>query len=632
MRKYAYTLLTLIITIAITLSMIPTRSVSAYTEGVIDAMGYEFEYKFSDSYFAQPSSEYLNPLADVSLIASMTSCDEETAHTFYGALGFKAFEFNQGFKDTDYSDKIGLVAASKDIKINGETCSLVVLNVRGVNYGIEWADNFNVGDSGNHLGFDTNAQRAYEFLKSYIDDNGLSNKHVKVWIHGYSRGGAISYMTTKLVFDSGLIKDQNDLYCYTFNAPNGVIDTWDDCTCVFNIVNDMDIVQRTAPSIWGFHKYGKIITLGDPKTVNSIPNPDLSGDVMLYPAEDFYVRKMDLKAAFDDGGIFASKNDVQYDVMTFYDKFFQFISDDTIDDVVNDKRAWDGLDEIPAVKDRETYFKHYQTGIMYLFEISFSGGNSESGGILDFSSFLADFISECYDTDQLYPKTISDIKDSIESRDPSFKIDEARLRSFIILLGKLFRNDSGAMSPLGMAFADFTMMATFLGNLNYIVRGHYYDVLLAWIRNNDQQEYYEIDVDFMDLSSDDIKLSGESIKKPGSSYEISCEFDDEAYVFLGWYDANGKLITEDPTYSFPAYQNESFKASFEEIVPEEPEETSSDSVDSDDKEENEVDRSDKREKSSDTDYTVPIIIGIVGAFVLGGATGATLILLKRKRK
>lgn len=632
MKKFTYTSFALIIMIALILSLIPAKPLNAYSEGIADVMGYQFEYKYSDSYFAQASDQYLNPLADISLISCLASCDEETAKTYYGELGFRDITFNEGFKDTDHSDKIGLVAARKDIRINGEDVALVMLNVRGVNYGIEWADNFNVGDSGNHEGFSNNSRRAVEFITNYVEDQRLENKPLKIWICGYSRGGAISYMTAKGIVDTGLIKDQNDLYVYTFSAPNGVIDEWEGCTCVYNIVNDMDIIQRTAPAQWGFHKYGTVITLGDPSKVNSIPNPDLTGDEMLYPAEDFYVRKMDLTNVLDSTSIFSSKSATQYDVMTFYDKFFEFISDDSIYDVVNDKRAWSGLEAIPAVKDRETYYKYYQTGIMYLFELSFSKGTSSDTGFLDISSFLTDFIAECYDTDQLYPKTIEDIKQNLTSRDPSFKIDEERLLSFIRLLGKLFRNDSGAISPVGMAFSEFTIMSTFLGNLNYIVRGHFYDVLLAWVRNNDQQQYHEIDVDFMDHESlEGITLSGESINKPGKTFEISCDYDKDEYVFNGWYDADGKLITTEEDYSFPTHENEVFLASFERIEPEEPEETEDSEEPSSSKDEKGSRK--KKNRSSDSDNTLPIVLGIAGSVVLiAGSTAVALILIKRKKK
>lgn len=612
------------------------QNVNAAITGIFDASGMRVEYYYSDSLFAQDSSSYSTPLADISLIASVATESKSTAESFYGGLGFSDIEFNDGYDNTTDSDKIGVMVASKKININGTEKDLVVMGVRGINYGIEWADNFNVGKTGNHQGFDNNSKRAFEFIKSYIDNHSIDKENVKIWIQGYSRAGAISYMSARYIVEEKLVKSQNDLYVYTFNAPSGVQDEWD-CTCIYNLVNCMDVVNRTAPSKWGFKKYGKIVYLGDPAKVMSLKNPNVDTQDPLY-YEDFTVRKLDLQSALGQGGIFGGVADNQYNVIKFYSDFYDFMSDDSLPDSVNKAREKHGLDPIPAISDRETYVDYYQDSFMYFFELTYSGAiDTESSAMGAFGTlFGADtmttFLTECFEEDQMYVETIAAINSSIIlEENSSFQLDDTKLLSLLRLVGKAFRTDSGASSMLGMAFAECEKMSTLLGNVMYIASAHFPTVVLAWIRYDDSDPYYETNVEFRnELNGDLPTITGESVMKKNFLSIVNCEYDEDKWIFNGWYDKSGNLLSSDPYYSFTVTKDITVYADFEPA----PEPTVVETEVINETEESalvEKKEKGKKKSSSSNNFVIPIIIASLGCAALAAGIGAAVFVIKRKK-
>ena len=598
------------------------QDVNAAVTGVFEASGMCVEYYYSDSLFAQDSSSYSTPLADISLIASVATESKETAQKFYGELGFSNIEFNAGYDNTTDSDKIGVMVASKKISINGTVKDLVVMGVRGVNYGIEWADNFNVGKEGNHQGFYTNSKRAFDFIDQYIDKHSIDTSNTKIWVQGYSRAGAISYMSARSIVEQGLVKSQNDLYVYT---------------CIYNLVNCMDVVNRTAPSKWGFKKYGKIVYLGDPSKVMSLTNPNINTTEPLY-SEDFTVRKLDLQAALGQGSIFGGVADDQYNIIKFYGKFYDFMSDDTLPDSVNKDRQKHGLEPIPAISDRATYVDYYQDAFMYFFELAYSGAiDTEASAFGAFSTLLGPdtmtiFLSECFEEDQTYVETIDSIKSSVTiNSDSGFQMDDTKLVSLLRLVGKAFRTDSGASSMIGLAFADCEMMSTLLGNIMYIASAHFYDVVLAWIRYDDGDPYYETNVEFKsELSGDIPTITGESVLKKNFLSVVNCDYDEDKWIFNGWYDENGELLSSDPYYSFTVTKDVNIYADFEPV----PEPTVADIEETSETTESQSAESKKEKKkksSSSKSMILPICIAVLGCAALAGGIAAVLVFAKRKK-
>ena len=102
----------------------------------------------------------------------------------------------------------------------------------------------------------------------------------------------------------------------------------------------------------------------------SLKNPNIDTTEPLY-YDDFTVRKLDLQAAIGQGDIFAGVSDNQYNIIKFYANFYEFMSNDSLPDSVNDSREKHGLEPIPAISDRETYVDYYQDAFMYFFELPY---------------------------------------------------------------------------------------------------------------------------------------------------------------------------------------------------------------------------------------------------------------------
>ena len=134
---------------------------------------------------------------------------------------------------------------------------VIIAVVRGMDYGDEWCDNFNVGDTGDHAGFSRAASVVEDALIKYVDDN-KSEEDVKIMICGYSRAGAVSnILASKLLSKDIKITQDNNLYTYTFEAPKGLLKEnairYDN---VFNIIIDGDFITNILPDAYGFARCG----------------------------------------------------------------------------------------------------------------------------------------------------------------------------------------------------------------------------------------------------------------------------------------------------------------------------------------------------------------------------------------
>ena len=96
---------------------------------------------------------------------------------------------------------------------------LIVVAPRNYNYMTEWLSNFNVGTTGDHAGFTESANLIFSRLNQYLSTRNLTN--YKLWIVGYSRGGAVVDLVAKKINEnlSNYDMEANDFYAYTFGAP-----------------------------------------------------------------------------------------------------------------------------------------------------------------------------------------------------------------------------------------------------------------------------------------------------------------------------------------------------------------------------------------------------------------------------
>ena len=173
--------------------------------------------------------------------------------------GFTDIDANRYVTEGPTTDSIGVNMASKQL---GEY-TLLAVAVRGHNYKSEWSSNFKVGASGDHQGFAEARDQVLAYIREYIAAYGVTGK-IKLWLTGYSRSAVTANLVGGAIdqgFDFGenVSFDLNDLYCYTFEAPQGTSDR----SCrnevyynIHNIINLNDIVPLISLSAWGHSRYG----------------------------------------------------------------------------------------------------------------------------------------------------------------------------------------------------------------------------------------------------------------------------------------------------------------------------------------------------------------------------------------
>ncbi|MBR3353022.1 hypothetical protein IKG49_00250 [Candidatus Saccharibacteria bacterium] len=234
-------------------------------ETVWDALDSIDTINYSDSYFSVPSPGDHPELRAVSYALALAGFENEAdgypsdssisnpkLQHFLDQLGFGNYQKWDTNSDED-GHSMGTTIAQKALP-NGQT--LIVVAPRNYNYMTEWLSNFNVGTSGDHAGFSESAGYIKDRLDEYINTNHLSN--YKIWMVGYSRGGAVVDLAVKMInenlSDYDMVAD--DFYAYTFGAPRASI-TEPGYTNIHDVKDGNDLLLGYVfPELWGFYNTG----------------------------------------------------------------------------------------------------------------------------------------------------------------------------------------------------------------------------------------------------------------------------------------------------------------------------------------------------------------------------------------
>lgn len=232
-------------------------------------------FTYSDEYFTRSGYEYNHALAVMTMqlnqtcFASATSAADgwDTAPSNFNGLvakcGFTDIDANADAVSHPGGETIGAYAANKALSVNGKDYTLIVLGIRGHNYGGEWYSNFDMGLSGEHEGFADARDKVLSFLCDYVAKYDITGP-VKLWMTGYSRAAITANMVGGLLdkgfsMGAGVSFDTRDLYCYTYETPQGVYDE-NARDAVFgnihNILNYNDLVPLVSFSAYGHTRYG----------------------------------------------------------------------------------------------------------------------------------------------------------------------------------------------------------------------------------------------------------------------------------------------------------------------------------------------------------------------------------------
>ena len=251
----------------------------------MDGTKKEKSYEYSDAYFK--NEEFNLDLMRMSYNAAYSYSNvskngilDYVFKELFTNLGYSSFYANPYYFEKTDLDNIGMLFASKKVYIKDKDYTIIASVLRGGDYYYEWAANFIVGNEGDHKGFKTASIKYIDELNKYA--KSVNAKDTILWLSGYSRAGAVAnlsasyidnyinykntqewlteeYKIENLDFDLEL----NNLYCYTFEAPNGALDkntkALNEVTKnIYNICNDADVVQMVLPKSFSFTKYGNV--------------------------------------------------------------------------------------------------------------------------------------------------------------------------------------------------------------------------------------------------------------------------------------------------------------------------------------------------------------------------------------
>lgn len=239
---------------------------------------YSAKFYFDTDYFGQSAAVYNPSLATMSLCFAVSSFGTNysnknqyvNAESLLKDNDFRYIEANSDFKSEPGLDTMGVIIGMRDVKTEDEEYTLIALSVRGGNYFSEWGGNFKLGPDGNHAGFTAAKTIALNFLNDYVTRHKSSIKgKVKLWMAGYSRGGATVNLLAGDLSTRNKIGSQNEvdiarnnIFAYCFEPPRGLnssvvsAEKARQFTNIHNIVNPNDFVPMVAMKEWGFIRYG----------------------------------------------------------------------------------------------------------------------------------------------------------------------------------------------------------------------------------------------------------------------------------------------------------------------------------------------------------------------------------------
>ena len=239
----------------------------------------KYTYDYDENWFFTPSTTYQHELTKMSIRAAMAgygvmdaphSVDTNIKYLMAGndknSLEFTNYESSYPDPKTN---TIGYAIGSKNIKNSaGETCSLLMVTVRGGGYMDEWGGNFDLGTKDEHQGFNEAALQVRDGIKKYVEKyKDKLPYELKVWISGYSRGAATTNLVAKMLDDGaieGLTRD--NIYAFCFECPQNTTKTQsyvesDKYKNIVSIVNSVDLVPKVAMSGFEFKRYGTVYQL-----------------------------------------------------------------------------------------------------------------------------------------------------------------------------------------------------------------------------------------------------------------------------------------------------------------------------------------------------------------------------------
>ncbi len=522
----------------VSFTVVVTRRTGQYAYGsspIDDKKDYSNTYYYLDNYFSDSSFasrdnygywRYNDSLATMSLcleLAAWASSDvsdyaikSKNAEALLKELGFENFAANADYQKKPERNSLGAVAAKKSIDADGKVYTLIALAIRGGGYETEWSGNFNMGAAGQHEGFATARNIAYDFLGKYIADNKITG-NLKVWLTGYSRGAATANLLAGKLDDmaansGGVAKigsctlRPEDLYAFCFESPMGALSTdvagkGTRYNNIINIVNPYDVVTKVAPAEFKFARYGVDIVL---PTANNSPSYAAERSKMLYRFSTlstvtaknygYSINNFKGKKAVWETELAGLGHSWWNLVLLVLPPLTPYKELNIKNNGQNNLNVY--LDDFVAklsrqlFGSRDKYVKKFQDDICDMMEM-FAGSGSSDGSV--FKVFKEDLIDRLSDGENLTKLIISVLgvwvpivlespemqlrKHVMASlRKAGITYNEAQLASLVERLVPL-------VVPFAASQADY--VATLFSNMDIMGDAHYPELCMAWLQSRD---------------------------------------------------------------------------------------------------------------------------------------------------
>ena len=209
-----------------------------------------------------------------------------------------------------------------------------------------------MGLEGDHEGFAQRANEVYTDLQSYIAAH-QGGRNLKLWLTGYSRGGAITNVLSSLILRENKVSvKQEDMYVYTFEAPHCVSeDPAIAYESVHNVINDADLIPAIPPTSFHFGRCG-----------------------VAYPIYDANIST--IIKEFDAGIEIPEFVDCTINETTYHNDI------EVLNFILNDAFNKPDIEPDKGANNREQYVNNYQEGIGYSIAMIFALSNDTRSAML----------------------------------------------------------------------------------------------------------------------------------------------------------------------------------------------------------------------------------------------------------
>ncbi len=210
------------------------------------------EASFKTSDYDVPSTTYSKEIALDAFCFAMVANTQKGLDAYYHDLGFENPYYPQRYIDGKHeiqSCHYGFAAR----KMNG--FYLITAALDGMQYQLEWYDNFYLGKEGLQESYRIVAESVYEDLGAYLKQ--YAGYKTKVLISGYSRLGAVAEILG-VYLNQDVAQYQmtvDDVYVYSFEASLSTPDPVE-YQNIHHVYNREDPVPYIPPKEYGFSFFG----------------------------------------------------------------------------------------------------------------------------------------------------------------------------------------------------------------------------------------------------------------------------------------------------------------------------------------------------------------------------------------